>query len=107
MSHKGFYLDKLENLMKDWPVGSYPVMKSTPRVPGGIPLMTIEYKYIYRKVQGSIATESAGSNEPGNPYLSRFPDIYYDVYVRPVVRPQLLVRYFNACNAIDNHSRMR
>ena len=41
MSHTGFCLDTLENLTKDWPGGSYLVMKSNPRVPGGIPLIHI------------------------------------------------------------------
>ena len=39
--HKGFCLDTLEKLTKDWPGGSYLVMKSTPRVPGGRPLLAI------------------------------------------------------------------
>ena len=34
------------------------------------PLGTI---YKYRNVLGFIATEGAGSTEPGDPYLSRFP----------------------------------
>ena len=42
-----------------------------------------------------------------NTYLSCFPDIYYNVSVRPVVCIQLLGRYFNACTAIENHNRMR
>ena len=42
--HKGFCLATLENFMKDWPGGSYLVMKITPRIPGGIPLMDIGYK---------------------------------------------------------------
>ena len=36
--------------MKDFPVGSYIVMNSTPRVPGFIPQMDIGYKYNYGKV---------------------------------------------------------
>ena len=44
MSHKGFCLDTLEKLVKNFPVGSYLVMKSTPRVPGVIPLLAIGYK---------------------------------------------------------------
>ena len=59
------------------------------------------------KVLGFIATEGSGSTEPGDPYLSRFPAIYSNVSVRPVVRTHLLGRYFNACNAIENHNRMR
>ena len=42
--HKGFYLSTLEKLMKDWPGGSYLVINSTTRVPGGIPLLYIGYK---------------------------------------------------------------
>ena len=34
MSHKSFCHATLENLMENWPGGSYLVMKSTPRVPG-------------------------------------------------------------------------
>ena len=43
MSHKGFCLATLENFMKDWPVGSYLVLKSNPTVPGDRPLMAIGY----------------------------------------------------------------
>ena len=82
-------------------------MKSTPIVTNGITLMVIGYKYIYRKVLGFISTEGDGSTEPGDTYLSRFPDIYSNVSVHPVVRPQFLVRYSNACNKIYNQDSMR
>ena len=39
--HKGFCLDTLENLMKDYPGGLYIVINSNPRIPGGIPLMYV------------------------------------------------------------------
>ena len=42
--HKDFVLAILEKLVKDWPVGSYLVMKSTPRFPGGRPILAIWYK---------------------------------------------------------------
>ena len=93
--------------MKYWPEGSYIFMKSTPRVTGGRKTMAIEHKYNYRKVIGFIATEGDQSIEPGDPYFSCFPDIYSNVSVCSVVRPRLLGRYFNACNEIDNHNRMR
>ena len=67
--------------MKDWPRGSYLVLKSTPRFPGELPLLDIGYKYNYRKVLGFIATEGAESTEPGDTYLPRFPDIYSNVSV--------------------------
>ena len=86
--------------MKYWPGGSYLLLKSTPRFPGESPILAIDYKYNSRKVLGFIATEGVGSTEPGDPYLSRFPDIYSNVSVSPVVCPHFLGRYFNACNAI-------
>ena len=106
-SHQGFCLAKLEDLMKYWPGGSYLVMKSNPIFPGGISLLYIGYKYNYRKVLVFIDTEGSRSTEPGDSYLSRFPDIYSNVSVRPVFFPQFLCRYFNACNSIDNHNMMR
>ena len=93
--------------MKDWLGGSYLVLKITPRVPVDRPIMAIGYKYSSRKVLGFIANRGAGSTEPGDPYLSCFPGIYPNVSVLPVVHPHLLVSYFNACNAIDNHNRIR
>ena len=42
--HKGFCLYILENLMKDWPGGSYLVMKSNTLVLGGRPLLESGYK---------------------------------------------------------------
>ena len=73
-SHKFFCLATLEKLMKSWPGGSYLVMKSTPRVPGDKP-------FLARKFLGFIATEGAGSTEPADPYLSRFPVIYFIVFL--------------------------
>ena len=74
-SHKGFCLAMLEKLMKDWPGGSYLVLKIIPRFPCERKLLDIGLKYNSRKVLGFIATEGAGSTEPGNPYLSRLLDI--------------------------------
>ena len=51
-----FFLDTLDKLTKDWPGGSYLVLKSTPRFLGEIPLLAIGYKYSSRKVLGFIAT---------------------------------------------------
>ena len=104
---QGIFLASLEKLTKDWLGGSYLVLKSTPIFPDESPLLAIGYKYNSRKVLGFIATEGAGSTEPGDPYLFSFPEIYSNVSVRPVVCPHLLGRYFNACNSIDNHNRIR
>ena len=105
-SQKGFCLDTLENLTNDWLGGSYLDLKSTPRVTCGIPLLVIGNKYNYRKVIVFIATEGGGNTEPGDPYLSCFPEIYSNVSVFPVVFPHLLGRYFNSYNTIDNQNMM-
>ena len=93
--------------MKDWLGGSYIVLEITPRVPGGRPLMYIGYMYNSRKVLGFIATEGSGSTEPGDPYLSHFPGIYFSVSVHPAVRPHFIGRYFNEFNTIYNKKRIR
>ena len=54
-----------------------------------------------------MSTKGARITEPGDPYLSRFPEIYSNVSVCPIVRTHFLGSYFNACNAIDNHNIMR
>ena len=87
-STKGFCLTTLENLTKYWPGGSYLVMKSTPRVPGGRPLLDIGYKYNFRKVLGFIGTGGARITAPGNSYLSCFPDIYSNASIHPVIPNQ-------------------
>ena len=56
MTHKGFCLSTLENLMKYWLGGSYIVLESTPRVPDDILTMAIGYKYNYSRVLAFIAT---------------------------------------------------
>ena len=71
-------------------------MNSTPRIPGGRPLMAIGYKYNSRNVLGFIDTEGYGSTEPCDPYLYCFPDIYCSFYLCPVVCPSFLGRYFDA-----------
>ena len=71
-----FCLATLEQLMKDYPGGSYLVLNSAPRVSVDRSLMAIGYKYNSGKVLVFIATEEDGSTEPGNPYLSCFPDIF-------------------------------
>ena len=68
------------------------------------PLGTI---YNYRKVLGFISTEGSGSTEPGDTYSSRFPDIYLNVSVRPVVHTHLLDRYLKVFNSMENHNRPR
>ena len=92
--------------MKYFSGGSYLIMKSTQYCIGGIPLMAIGYKFDSRKVLGFVATERDVSTESGDPCLYRFPDMYYNVSIRPVVCTNFLGRYYNAYNAIDKQNGM-
>ena len=56
-------------------------MKITLRVPGGIPLMAIRYKYISHNILGFISMEGSRSTKPGFPCLSFYPDNYSNVSI--------------------------
>ena len=57
------------------------VMKSTQRVPGDRPLMTIVYKYISKKVFGFTSKEGSRSTELGVTYLYLYPENYSSVSI--------------------------
>ena len=83
---KGFCKEIIEKLTKNWPGGSYLVLRSKPMVPGGRPLIAIGYKYNARKVLSFIVTDSAGSTKNGVPYLSKYHDQFTNVSIRPFAR---------------------
>ena len=70
---KGFCKETIEKLTKDWPGGSYLVLRSKHMVPGDRPLIAIGYKYNARKVLSFILTYNTGSTKTGIPYLSKYP----------------------------------
>ena len=55
---KGLCKETIENLTKDWHVGSFLVLMSKPMVPGYRPLISIGYKYNARKVLSFIVTDT-------------------------------------------------
>ena len=59
-------------------------MKSAPIVPDDKPLMDIRYKYISQKVPGVISIEESLSTEPEVPYLSCYPENYYNISISPI-----------------------
>ena len=56
---KVFCKDTIEKLTKNWPGGSYLVLRSKPMVPGGRPLISIGYKYNARKDLSFIVTDNS------------------------------------------------
>ena len=71
---KGFCKETIEKLTKNWPGGSYLVLRSKPMVPGDRPLIAIGYKYNARKFLLLIVTDNSGITNTGTPYLSKYPE---------------------------------
>ena len=84
---KGFCKDTIEKLTKDWPGGSYFVLRSKHMVPGDRPLIAIGYKYNAWKFLSLIVTDNAGITKTGIPYLYKYPDQFTSVAIFPVARP--------------------
>ena len=104
---KGFCKDTIEKLTKNWPGGSYLVLRSKPMLPGGRPLIAIGYKYNAQKVISFIVTNNAGSTRTGIPYLSKYPDQFTNVSIRPVARSLVMSKVFSAVNEVDSHNKSR
>ena len=61
-------------------------------VPRVRPLIDIGYKYNERKVLSFIVTENAGITNTGIPYLSKYPDKFTNVAIRPVACPLVMLK---------------
>ena len=84
---KGFCKEAIENITKDWPGGSYLLLRSKPMVPGYRLIIAIGYNYNARKFLYFIVTDNAGSTKTSITYLSKYPDQFTNVAIRPVARP--------------------
>ena len=63
-------------------------------VPGCRPLIPIGYKYNARKVLSFIVTENAWSTQADLPYLSKYPEQFTNVAIRPVARTLVMSIFF-------------
>ena len=78
---KGFCKETIEKLTKDWPGGSYFVLRSKPMVPGVRPLIIIGYKYNTRKVLSFIVIDNARIKRSGLPYFFKYLDQFTNVSI--------------------------
>ena len=78
----------------------------THMTPGYRPIISIGYKYNARKVLSFIVTDNAGITNTGIPYLSKYPDQFTNVAIRPVARP-LVMSKKSAVNEVDSHNKSR
>ena len=87
---KVFCKETIEKLAKDWPGGSYLVLRSKPMVTRYRPLIAIGYRYNVRKVLSFIVTDKSGSTNTGIPYLFKYPNQFNNISIRPVVCPLVM-----------------
>ena len=91
--------------MKDWPGGSYIVLSRNTKVPGESPLIAILYKYNPWKILSFVDTAGEGSTTLGIPYLSKCPDQFYNLSIRPVAHPHIMSKFFGLVNEVDSHNK--
>lgn len=94
----------LEEQIKDFPGGIWIVLKGCAEKEA-VDLVCIGYKYNKKKVLIFVMTKGAGSTNPGEPYVARFPDKFGNVCPREVGRPEILSNYFKYSNCVDLHNQ--
>ena len=97
----------IEGLTKDFTGRSYIVLRSKPMVTGEMTLIAIGYKYNSRKVILVVATEGTGSTTLGIPYLSKYPDQFYNASICPVASPHIMYKFFGSVNGVESHNKSR
>ena len=104
---KRIFKDIIEELTKDWPGGSYLMLRSKPVVPGDRPLISIGYKYNVWNVLFLIVTDNTGRTKAGIPYLYKYTDQFTNVTIFPVDRPLVMSNFFSGVNEVDSHKKSR
>ena len=87
---KWLWKDTIEKLKNDWFGVSDLILRSKPVVTGDRPIIAIGYKHNARKILSFIITDNKGSTKTGITYLSKYPDQFTNVAIRPVSRPLVM-----------------
>ena len=95
---KIFFKETIKNLTNNCPGGSYLVLRSKPMVIGVRHLVAIGYKYNAQEVLSFIVAENAGITNSGIPYLSKYPDQFYNVSICFVSCPLVMSKFFGSVN---------
>ena len=105
-NNKVFCKETIEKLTKDWPVGSCLVLRSKPMVTRDRPLISIGYNSNVRKFLPFIVAYNKGRTKTGIPYLSKYPEQFTNVAIRPVARP-LFMSKNSSVNEVEYHNKSR
>ena len=104
---KYFCTDTIENITKDWPGGSYLVLRIKPMVSGGRPLIAVSQKYNVWKVLYFIVTDHTGRTKAGLPCLSNYYGQFYNPAMCHFYRPLVMYKFFGSVNEVDYHNKSR
>ena len=74
-------------------------------VPEVRPLITNGYKYNTGKVISFIVTDNAGITQTGIIYLSKYPDQFSNVSIRPVACPLVMYKLFVSISEVESHKK--
>ena len=74
--------------MLDYPGGTWIVLEG--KTQKNLDLLCIGYKYNCKKVLTFVATQGAGLTLAGKPYQANYNDIYGNVRIRYVGRPNIV-----------------
>ena len=83
------------------------MLRRKPIIPGVRTLISIGYKYNTRKVLYFIVTDNAGITQAGITYLSKYPDQFTNVDIRPVACPLVMYKFFGVVNEVDSRNKSR
>ena len=74
----------------------------------GIRLISaIGYKYNARKVLSFIVAMDTGITKAGIPYLSKYPEPFYNFSISPFPRPIFIYKFFGYVNMVEYHNKSR
>ena len=76
-------------------------------VPRGRPLIYFGYNYNTRKVLSFIVIDNSVSTQAVIPYLSKHPDQFSNVEIRPFSRPLVIHNFFGEVNEVDSCNKSR
>jgi hypothetical protein len=108
LSRKDYPKKYVEELMEDFPSGTWVVLKAQYKGQPGPEneLVAVGYKYCLKKVLCFVFTGDF-STRGGDPYVARFRDEHGNLATRNIARPACVSQYFKFSPKVDNHNQLR
>ena len=92
---KGFCMNDILKLTKDWYGGSYLMFRRKPMLPCVRPLIVIGYKYNMQQVLYFIVTDNSGSTKAILPCLYKYPDHFLIFTLALFLAPLSFISYMD------------